>query len=179
MTKNERAKAHIAAFRRWQAERDATRRQRLSLNPDEPRDDRQADQQPVIDSRPLAEQLGLRIRVDCDQHDAYDQFVDAVQEVLTALPELDRNLLAVRWRDMRPTVTLADQLDRGQRSCHDPHSGDFRFCWTDMANLPPDLLRAALAHEFAHAITAIRESRSSEDTAMRLAASWGHPPFPR
>jgi hypothetical protein len=204
MTRTERVNAHLAAHRHWCAERDASRRQsqRLSLNPDDPhqaarpehidaylaalRDRRgdepstgpESDRQPVIDGRPLPEQMGLQINFADADPDVFARFVDALTEVLEGMPEIDRNLLFIRWRNSRPTATLADQLD-GRRSHHDPHTGRFHFAWDVLGCLAPQLLRAALAHELAHAILTARGERPTEDTAMRLATSWGHRPFPR
>jgi hypothetical protein len=204
-----RVNAHIQAHRRWCAERDTKRSQRLSLNPDDPHQaarqehvtaylaalqaersrgfnvhsvrctQQEGQREEPVDCRPLAEQLGLCIHAKGFEPAAYQRFIDALGHVLEGLPEQDRKALADRWREARPIVALLAQSERGDRSYHDPETGDFRFAWGELAHLPDRLLRAALAHEVAHALNAVRGNRPTEDAAIRLSMSWGHRPFPR
>lgn len=88
--------------------------------------------------------------------------------------------MAVHWRDARPPVTLVSEMDRGQRSYRDPQSGALRFGWGELAHLPPKLLRAALAHELAHTVSAIRGAPpGDEGAAMRVSSEWGYISLPR
>jgi hypothetical protein len=176
--RQERVEAHLAALRASHAGQEAEPSRGFNVHPvrcTQPEGQRQE----AIDGRPLAEQLRLRINFAGGDPDSFARFTDALADVIEGLPELDRNLLSIRWRDTRPTATLVDQQHRGARSHYDPQTGGFRFAWDVLANLLPRLLRAALAHELAHAILTSRGERPTEGTAMHLAMSYGHPPFPR